>query len=112
MDDFRFADIRNRGDFDIVIFKRKVIDVPTNLAQPHNPDSDFAITHDCTPSISKINSQFFCCLCYIHASEIAMRDKKGPESFHIGQSPPSKSSECRLFLSLTRAFRLPYFTRS
>jgi hypothetical protein len=49
VEDFRFADIRNRGDFDIVIFQRKVIEVSTNLAQPHKPDSDFTITHDCTP---------------------------------------------------------------
>jgi hypothetical protein len=49
MKDFWFADICNRGDFDIVIFQRKVIEVSTNLAQPHKPDSDFTITHDCTP---------------------------------------------------------------
>ena len=28
--------------------QRKVIEVPANLAQPHNSDSDFAITHDCS----------------------------------------------------------------
>jgi hypothetical protein len=45
LDDFRFADIGHRDDFDIVFFQRKVIQVPTNLAQTHNADPDFPVTH-------------------------------------------------------------------
>ena len=75
-----FADIRDRGDFDIVIFQRKVIEVSTNLAQPHNPDSDFSVTHDCTPSIAKIDSQIFCCLCYIYSPEKSDALKKREKS--------------------------------
>jgi len=45
------------------------------------------------PSISKIYSQFFCCLCYIHAPEIAMRYKKGPESFTLDNLACSNAAE-------------------
>jgi hypothetical protein len=48
VEDFRFCDIRDGDDFDIVIFEREVIEVSTDLAQSHNADSNSSITHDCS----------------------------------------------------------------
>ena len=57
LDDFRFADIGHCDDLDIIFFQRKVIEVPTNLAQAHNADSDFPVTHLATSVFRKIKSQ-------------------------------------------------------
>src|SRR6266545_4810794 len=54
LDDFRFADIGHGDDFDVIFFQGKVIQVPTNLAQAHNADSDFPATHLATPVLCKI----------------------------------------------------------
>ncbi len=45
LDDFRFTDIGNRDDFDIVAFQCEVIKVPADLPQAHNANSYFPITH-------------------------------------------------------------------
>jgi hypothetical protein len=54
LNDFRFADISHRDDLDIVFFQCKVIQVPTNLAQAHNADTDFPVTHLATSAEIKL----------------------------------------------------------
>src|SRR6266542_1471917 len=54
LNDFRFADIRHGDDFDIVFLQCKVIQVPTNLAQAHNADTDFSVTHLATSVSAEI----------------------------------------------------------
>jgi hypothetical protein len=57
LNDFRFADIGHRDDFDIIYFPRKVIQVPPNLAQSHNADSDFTITHLAASVSAKLSAR-------------------------------------------------------
>jgi hypothetical protein len=45
LDDFRFADIGYCDDFDIIFLQREVVEVSTDLAQTHNADPDFPVTH-------------------------------------------------------------------
>jgi hypothetical protein len=47
VENFRFADIRDRSDFDIFGFQCEVVEVSTDQAQSHNADSDFGVVHIC-----------------------------------------------------------------
>jgi hypothetical protein len=45
LDDFGLANIGYGNDLDIVIFQRQVIEVPTDLSQAHNADTDLSVAH-------------------------------------------------------------------
>jgi hypothetical protein len=45
LDDFWLANIGYGNDLDVVIFQREVIEVPTDLPQAHNADTDLSVAH-------------------------------------------------------------------
>jgi hypothetical protein len=45
LDDFGPANIGYRNDLDVVIFQCEVIEVPTDLSQAHNADTDLSVAH-------------------------------------------------------------------
>ena len=45
LDDFGLANIGYGNDLDVVIFQREVIEVPSDLSQAHNADTDLSVSH-------------------------------------------------------------------
>jgi hypothetical protein len=55
---FRFSDIRDSDDFNIVAVQGQVIEVSPDLTQTHYTDLDFSITHGLSPPICSDDRQY------------------------------------------------------
>src|ERR1044072_6206303 len=53
LDDFGLANIGYRNNLDVVIFQREVIQVPTDLSQAHNANTDLSVAHLALPPVPK-----------------------------------------------------------